>query len=66
MTWKEADEAVQREQELTIAAELAAAQRKPIPRTKLGASIWQLMGWCWMLHRSSFSGTAPPVNQQLP
>lgn len=44
------------------------AERKPIPRTKLGASIWHLMGWCWLSSGPGlpFTETAPPVDLQIP
>lgn len=43
-------------------------ERKPIPRTKLGASIWHLMGWCWLSSGAGlpFTETAPSVDLQLP
>lgn len=45
------------------------AERKSIPRTKLGASIWHLMGWHWMLCQGAVPiavMTPPSVDQQLP
>lgn len=42
---------------------------RPIPRTKLGASIWHLVGWCWLTSGAlgatgllPYMGTAPPVH----